>query len=247
MEVALLESTPDPEEVACRAARNDYMTEWVVDKSFDEVMESVDGDTIDDKKETLIHHLMRRGHYGPFEHPQATFSVKSMSRVCMAQITRHRHASFDVQSLRYTVPGRGDIDDPEDVEEYVVVPPSVTAEEWKSRETGMVEFDVPPDERKHRFLETCYDDFETYFDLIDDGVPAEDARFVLPQATKVNVVFSINARGLMHIFDMRAAGDAQWEVREMSEEILELAKDWMPTTFSFYESEMKDRKNRLGP
>ncbi|MDY7081816.1 MAG: FAD-dependent thymidylate synthase, partial [Halobacteria archaeon] len=107
MEVKIIEATPNPEETACMAARNDYMTEWIGDRSFEGVMESVEGDTIEEKKETLIKHLMRRGHYGPFEHPHATFSVKGVSRITMAQITRHRHATFDIQSLRYTEPKLG--------------------------------------------------------------------------------------------------------------------------------------------
>ena len=100
MDVRLLESTPDPEELVCRAARNDYMEAFNPDLSFEETMETVEGDTIEEKKETLIGHLLRHGHYGPFEHAQATFAVKGCSRTCMAQITRHRHVSFDVRSIR---------------------------------------------------------------------------------------------------------------------------------------------------
>ena len=75
----------------------------------------------------------------------------------------------------------------------------------------------------------------------------EDARFVLPIGTGVNVVMSMNARMLMHVADMRAAADAQWEIRQMTEQILDLAREWSPTTFDHYEDSMKNRKNRLAP
>jgi thymidylate synthase (FAD) len=78
-------------------------------------------------------------------------------------------------------------------------------------------------------------------------MPPEDARFVLPIGTEVNMVVSMNARMLMHVADMRAAADAQWEIREMTEGILELAKEWCPNTFEYYEETMKNRKNRLAP
>ena len=235
MKVALLASTEDPDELACRAARNDYTTEFVADRGFSEVMKPVDGDSPEEKKENLISQLMERGHYGPFEHPNATFAVRGISRLCMAQITRHRHASFDVQSLRYTIPERGT-----DVRDSVVVPPSV-------EEANLTE----------EFIEGCERQFELYHNLIDEDAPKkfrgdgttppEDARFLLPMATKVNMVFTLNARALMHVADMRAAADAQWEVRELTDRMLELAEDWMPTTFETYREEMLGRKNRLAP
>ncbi|MEF8776316.1 MAG: FAD-dependent thymidylate synthase, partial [Haloarculaceae archaeon] len=101
MEVTLLEATPDPEQVICRGARNDYMEDWVGEVSFEEAMAGIEGETVADQMETLIGHLLEHGHFGPFEHAQATFAVKGISRSCMAQLTRHRHVSFDVQSMRY--------------------------------------------------------------------------------------------------------------------------------------------------
>jgi thymidylate synthase (FAD) len=51
----------------------------------------------------------------------------------------------------------------------------------------------------------------------------------------VNMTFTMNARALMHLLNMRMKGDAQWEVRELSESVLEAAKEWMPYTFERYE------------
>jgi thymidylate synthase (FAD) len=247
MQVKLLEATSDPEETICTAARNDYMSEFVGEKSFEEILTTVDGETVEDKKETLIGHLLKQGHFGPFEHPQATFAVKGISRSCMAQITRHRHASFDVQSMRYV---SFDDVDPDDVAEgeMVVTPPSATDPEWvgRNQKGGSVD-DETVEKREEVFRESVARSVESYQELLDLGMPPEDARFVLPIGTEVNMVFSVNARMLMHIADMRAAADAQWEIREMTEEILDLAADWCPLTFEYYEENMKNRKNRLAP
>ena len=247
MEVQLLESTPEPERLICQAARNDYMEEYVGETPFDELMENVEGGTLEDRKETLIQHLMGHGHFGPFEHPQATFAIKGISRSCMAQITRHRHVSFDVQSMRYV---SFDDVDPADVHEgeMVVVPPSVSDPDWvgRNQDTGPVD-DETAERREELFRDTIENAFESYKELLDMGLPPEDARFVLPIGTKVNMVMSMNARMLMHVADMRAAADSQWEIRQMTEEVLELAAEWCPITFDYYNEEMKNRKNRLAP
>ncbi|MFB6124881.1 MAG: FAD-dependent thymidylate synthase [Halanaeroarchaeum sp.] len=247
MEVRLLEATPNPEEVICRAARNDYMEAFNADLSFEETMATVDGDTLRDKQETLIGHLLNHGHYGPFEHAQATFAVKGCSRTCMAQITRHRHVSFDVRSMRYV---SFDEVDPADVAagELVVKPPSVTDPDWVGRNNAGGAVDEGTVEaRDEVFSDAVQQSVEAYQDLLELGMPPEDARFVLPLGTEVNIVMSLNARMLMHVADMRAAADAQWEVRQMTEKILDLADDWAPITFEYYDEHMKNRKNRLAP
>jgi thymidylate synthase (FAD) len=247
MDVRLLEATPDPERVVCTAARNDYMSDFVGEKSFEEIMATVKGETLEDKKRTLIAHLLNHGHFGPFEHVQATFAVKGISRSCMAQITRHRHVSFDVQSMRYV---SFDDVDPEDVAagEFVVVPPSATDRDWigRNQKTGSVD-DETVAKREEIFRNSVRRSVEDYQELLDLGMPPEDARFVLPIGTKVNMVMTLNARMLMHVADMRAAADAQWEVRELTERVLDIAAEWCPLTFEHYEKKMKGRKNRLAP
>ncbi len=247
MEVRLLEATDDPEEVICRAARNDYMSEFNADLDFEEAMAGIEGDGLEEKQRTLIGHLLDHGHFGPFEHPQATFAVEGMSRSCMAQITRHRHVSFDVQSMRYV---SFDEVDPEAVEEgaLVVTPPSVTDPDWVGRNQSTGAVDEETRERREAvFRRSVRQSVEDYQELLELGLPPEDARFVLPIGTGVNVVMSMNVRMLMHVADMRAAADSQWEVRGMTEELLGLAAEWCPITFDHYEREMKGRKNRLAP
>jgi thymidylate synthase (FAD) len=247
MQVELLEATSDPERVVCTAARNDYMSDFVGERSFEEVMAGIDGDTLEDKQRTLIAHLLNHGHFGPFEHPQATFAVKGISRSCMAQITRHRHVSFDVQSMRYV---SFDEVDPADVEagEMVVTPPSATDPDWigRNQKTGSVDEETVR-ERERVFRESVRSSVEEYQELLDLGMPPEDARFVLPIGTEVNMVMSMNVRMLMHVADMRAAADAQWEIRQLTEDVLDIAEQWCPVTFEHYNEHMRNRKNRLAP
>jgi thymidylate synthase (FAD) len=165
----------------------------------------------------------------------------------MAQLTRHRHVSFDVQSMRYVA---FDDVDPADVREgeMVVIPPSATDPDWVGRNQKVGDVDADDvAKREEIFKDTIQSAVESYQELLDLGMPPEDARFVLPIGTKVNIVMTLNARMLMHVADMRAAADSQWEIREMTEEVLDLAEEWCPITFEYYNEELKGRKNRLAP
>lgn len=247
MQVRLLESTDDPEELICKAARNDYMADFVGDTDFEDIMATVKGDSLEDKQRTLIAHLLNHGHFGPFEHVQATFAVEGISRSCMAQLTRHRHVSFDVQSMRYVAFDDVDVDDVADGE-MVVWPPSATDKNWvgRNQKTGDVS-DEMMEKREQLFRDSVTNSVETYQELLNLGMPPEDARFVLPIGTEVNLVMSMNVRMLMHVADMRAAADSQWEIRELTNKVLDLAAEWCPITFEYYNEKMKGRKNRLAP
>lgn len=232
MQVELLDCTPNPEELVCRAARGDYSDDWVgPDVPFEEVMEPVEGDTLQEKRETLLDHLMRSGHWGPFEHPSATFAVRGVSRSCMAQLTRHRHASFDVMSLRYVR-----LSGERDLEEQFVYPETFEADEVVSRE-GVEEVDLPAEERSRVADEVYEKCIDAYTELVEAGVPKEDARMLLPLGTRVNMTFTMNARSLLHLFDMRLKADAQWEIRQLCQIALEEVKEWMPYTFEKYDEE----------
>jgi len=238
MKVTTLQSTPEPEELVCTAARGDYYDGFVGEDSFAEVMDGVptkeehrvqaaadvhDWQDIEDlrddppteeelghhalaraRKRSLLERLFRRGHWGPFEHPQITIAVEGVSRSCMAQITRHRHASFDVQSQRYV--DFGNKEDP------VEVPRSLTDPNHATRGEGTIDLDDA--ERtlfEDTFEETSAELVDWYETMVEAGVPKEDARFILPIGTKVNFTVSVNARMLLHIEDMRKTGEAQWE------------------------------------
>lgn len=241
MNVEIIEATPNPDELMCRSARNDYGADATAD--FEEVMETVNGETIDEKKENLIRKLFNRGHFGIAEHPTLTVSIRGVSRALMAQLTRHRNASFDIMSMRYV-----EVEEP-DVYEF----PGIDDGEPTGRGAN---FEPPFDEysddelaevRQKFFEDSVKESYDTYEELLSMGVAPEHARMVLPIGTKVNIVMTINVRSLLHIADMRAAADAQKEIRDMTEELLDVAEEWCPIGLKVYNEELKNRKNRLAP
>lgn len=209
MNITLINGSENPEQLVCMAARNDYRTDGVIDHSYEEIMG-------ENTQEDLLDHLMRSGHWGPFEHPQAVVAIEGVTRVMMAQITRHRQFSFDVMSLRYV-----DVDD-----DVCQVPTDLEV----SRD-GV--HDVP--EKAQQMIAESYErSVEDYRELIDDGVPAEEARKVLPMGTKVNIVMSGNARAWMHILKVRTKADVQGETRRVADAIFDELGGWMPYTFEKY-------------
>lgn len=220
-------TSPNPERGVCRAARNDYYSEYVGDEDFDEIMESINGVDISEKMYHLLTNtLLKKEHYGPFEHPQLAITIKGMSRVTMAQITRHRHMSFDIQSQRYV-----DFDDAD-----IAVPKSLTDSEHFSREDGVLEVEPEVQEHFEKFYgEHCERSVTLYNEMVKEGIPKEDARFCLPLGTKVNVYMSGNLRSFMHVLNMRGKADAQWEIRELTDLICEELDDWAPMTAEYFE------------
>jgi thymidylate synthase (FAD) len=268
MEVNVLRATAKPEQLVCEAGRGDYYEGYICDTHFGDIMSSVmygeehldiaaqqcnDPSLADDidayrendavsyelgvegAKVAFIQKQLRRGHYGLWEHPSITFAVKGVSRSLMAQITRHRQMSFDVQSMRYASLAKAG----------TVTPASITSGDHFSRETGLVELD----EEVRSYWRNSYhymtaNAADLYEDMIEAGVPKEDARMVLPIGTRVNMTFTGNARTFLHLMDMRRKADAQWEIRQLSDMLLDELKEWMPYTFTYYE---ENGPNRLAP
>lgn len=145
------------------------------------------------------------GHESVIEHAVFTFRVTGVSRVLLAQLTRHRLASFSVESQRY-VP----------MEEMpVVVPLSIQADETMAR-TYQGVMDVI-----RRF----------YRDAVAMGIPPEDARYVTPQAAETKLIVTMNARELLHFFSLRCCNRAQWEIRELADNMLGLCREAAPELF----------------
>lgn len=178
----------------------------------------------DAKTRALAKRLMRRGHFGPFEHSEITFGIEGISRDCMAQMTRHRvGCSFDVQSMRYT--------DMEDAE--IEIPDCAEDIETDRGKVGRRFSAATVMSRAMRRS------IEEYKDLRDAGLSIEHARKVLPIGTKVNMTATYTLRALMHVVDMRHAGDAQVEARELAEKMLDLAREEYPHLIEMYEAHAK--------
>lgn len=156
----------------------------------------------------FLEKIMSLGHQSVLEHAAFTFGVEGISRACSHQLVRHRLASYSQQSQRY-VTFKGD-DFP------LVVPESIASSA----------------KRSEVFSRAIKATAEAYRELVEDGVPAEDARFVLPNAAETKIIVTMNARELLHFFELRCCERAQWEIRGLATEMLRLVKPAAPVIFS---------------
>ena len=220
MTVRLIAHTPEPEKVVAAAAKLCYSDAHITDL--------LDGLT-EEKTASFLTMLSDLGHASPIEHASFTFGIEGVSRTLLAQITRHRIASFSVQSQRYVR-----LDD-----FRYVIPPEIEA--------------IP--EAKEAFLASMNEDAARYLDLVKklekghtarlmaEGMPEkqarakaskqanEDARFVLPNACETKMVVTMNARSLQNFFHLRCCSRAQWEIRALAEEMLRLVYPVAPHLF----------------
>jgi thymidylate synthase (FAD) len=156
---------------------------------------------------TFLDKIMSRGHQSVLEHASFTFGIEGISRVTSHQLVRHRVASYSQQSQRYV----------SHLERFeAVTPPSVTENPALA---SLFEASVSA-------LHAAY------ASLIEGGVPAEDARYLLPNATTTKLLVTMNARELLHFFTLRLCYRAQWEIRAMSVEMLRLVRPVAPTVFA---------------
>jgi thymidylate synthase (FAD) len=154
----------------------------------------------------IIKRVTGYGHSSVIEHASFTFSIEDVSRAMTHQLVRHRIASYTQQSQRYVA---------YDTLERYVTPPSI----GKNARAKKV------------FDETLEKISEAYGKLLKLEIPKEDARFILPNAAKTNIIVTMNARELLHFFNLRCCTRAQWEIREVAVEMLRQAKKVAPTLF----------------
>jgi thymidylate synthase (FAD) len=154
----------------------------------------------------FLEKIMSLGHQSVLEHASFTFGIEGISRVTTHQLVRHRIASFSQQSQRYV----------SHKEQFsAVTPPSIAAH------PGMEELFAAQLRSLHQL----------YAEMVEAGIPAEDARYILPNATETKIMVTMNARELLHFFRLRCCERAQWEIRAMSLEMLKLLKPIAPTIF----------------
>lgn len=208
LRVMLLAHTPEPEMLAGLAGRRCY-------SGLDNDQLVKDMNQGDPQK--FVNKLVSMGHVTPIEHASFTFAVEGVSRSLLAQITRHRIASFSVQSQRYV--GETATKNPDGVFDYVI-PPTIAALGGEARD----EF-----ARQMRLIQEWYDH---WVERLGTGKDAfEDARYVLPNAAETKFVFSMNARELLHFFTLRCCERAQWEIRALADECLRLVQEKSPILF----------------
>ena len=156
--------------------------------------------------EKFLDKIMSLGHHSVLEHASFTFAVEGVSRVTTHQLVRHRIASFSQQSQRYV----------SHKEHFTSIMPDSIAENVEARQIFAF------------MSETVH---KAYSQLVDMGIPAEDARYILPNATESKIIMTMNARELRHFFTLRCCQRAQWEIRELAIDMLGLARRVAPVIF----------------
>jgi len=153
----------------------------------------------------ILEHVLKLGHTSVIEHASFTFSISGVSRALTHQLVRHRIASYSQQSQRYVKLKKPSY----------IIPPNI-------------EKNI---EAKKEFIETIEQIWEKYNNLIKKGIPVEDARYILPNATTSNIIVTMNARSLLNFFELRCCLHAQWEIRKLANMMLREVKKVAPTIF----------------
>lgn len=202
LNVTLIAHTPEPEKVIAMASRTCY-------SALD--LEGLDKKTDTTDNAAYIRRVLASGHTSIAEHASFTFGLEGVSRTLLAQITRHRVASFSVQSQRYVSVAGAEVFD-------YVLPPRIRALGPEAEEKFA---------QQMKTMQRWYDEWSEA--LGQDS--AEDARFVLPGAAATRIVMTMNARELLHFFSLRMCNRAQWEVREAAWRMYELVYPLAPSVF----------------
>lgn len=162
-------------------------------------------DKQDSYSERRVLNCIKAGHGSVLEHAVVSLYIKGISRSCLAQLTRHRHTSFSVKSQRYV---KFTSDDVERGRWYVTPPKFYENKELLDD-----------------YCDTMDTQLKKYLDAIDNGAKAEDARFLLPEATKTDLVMTTNLRELQAILKLRLEKSAQWEIRDLANLIVRRLSD----------------------
>ena len=168
-----------------------------------ELMESLS----DEEIRRVLTTILAGGHLSTLEHASYTFAIDGVSRALTHQLVRHRLASFNQQSQRYVKYANG-LD--------VIKPASIAESPVANR----------------LFDEMVAKTVEAYQAFLDAGIPAEDARYILPNAAETKIVVTMNIRELLHFFSLRCCNRAQWEIRSLAWKMLELARPTAPFIFA---------------
>ena len=219
--VTLLCHTPDPQRVVAAAAKLCYSAQTVEGL--------LDGLT-DEKTESFIHMLMGLGHESPVEHVTFTFGIEGVSRSFLAQVTRHRIASYSVQSQRYVR---------QDPFVYITPPaiaadPALLADYQNVMQQAIDSYNRLADALAAKYVP----------EFLAQGLPEktartkaekkaiEDARYVLPNACETKMILTMNVRSLRNFFRLRCCNRAQWEIRAVATEMLRLCCQTAPALFT---------------
>ena len=218
--VILLAHTPNPEHTVASAAKLCYSSSTIT---------GLRENLTDEAAASFVEMLSEIGHESPIEHASFTFGIEGVSRSLLAQITRHRMASFSVKSQRYVREGAF---------EYITPPEIAENAEAKKIYDELMQYDQECYDRlsavlKEKHIKTFMaegKDEKTATRLAEKKA-IEDARFVLPNSCSTQMVMTMNARSLHNFFRHRCCNRAQWEIQDIANQMLKLVLDVAPNLF----------------
>jgi thymidylate synthase (FAD) len=219
--VTLLAYTPEPEKIVAAAAKLCYSSAGIG---------QITQGLTEEKTASYVRMISELGHASTIEHVSFTFGIEGVSRAFLAQITRHRLASYSVKSQRYVK---------ESDFEYVIPPEIEAVPEAKREFVAAMEEDrrhyekisaILTEKHKRELMESGKE--EKTAARMAEKLSNEDARFVLPNACETKMIGTFNARELQHFFSLRCCNRAQWEIREVANQMLALVKPIAPDLFA---------------
>ena len=220
LKVELISYTSEPEKLIACAAKLCYS-----EVGADKISEGLS----DEKVSSFVNMLAEIGHESPIEHVKFTFAIEGVSRALLAQLTRHRIASYSVQSQRYV--RINDFD-------YVLPPEIAAIDEAREAFVAAMREDVKHYENLTKILKQKHQEAlmgrgkeEKIAEKLAEKMAIEDARYVLPNACETKLICTFNARSLLNFFAHRCCNRAQWEIRELATEMLRLVSRVAPNIF----------------
>lgn len=203
MQTRLIAKTEFPTDVLYVACRTCYSKQ-----TSGEIWETIHDE---DKMKKLILKVLGSGHFSIAEHINFTFCLDGISRACANQLARHRHCSFSQQSQRY-------VEIKEDRDELALEYYGGNSDYVKNI---LNKYFVINGELNNIQASTYIQCLLSYLDATKAGLKAEDARAFLPNATKTNMVVTMNLREFIHICNERLCQRAQTEVRELVKQMVD--------------------------
>ena len=201
--LTLLSCTPNPEDLISMAIRQCYSP-----LEAGEIAEQIVNNKVSKQStEKLINMIMKSGHTSTIEHVTFTFGLSNFSRISSQQLTRHRLANFSHQSQRYVSESR---------DWNYIIPPKISENE----------------EAREVFTNALKDLKKACDVLTDLGIKDEDTRFIYPNALSTSLIFTMNARELIHFLTLRLCKRSQWEIRDVAYQMLVILRKRLPIIFN---------------
>lgn len=238
MKIKLLTYTPDPEKIVAIAGKLCY-----AGCSIDELEENLNGEEIN----KFVSMLIKIGHESPLEHVSFTFAVEGISRVTEQQLTRHRLASYSIQSGRYVERDNAEFTIPKNIqnhkyslncfnevtqvskENYNLISESLIAEMIEDYILKHYN-DLSGEDRDYKFYHFQETHSKEYNKFKKKAI--ESARMVFPNSLQTKIIFTMNLRSLINFFEHRCCMRSQDEIREMANEMLKVCREVSPILFN---------------